>query len=232
MVDVLATLIDKQDNFEIVRDQIAVLINDNQAAQVILAAAEPDPSLWKLRVFTERANPWEQFLNDPAADTSPIVNVWYENGVFDEGKSDVVKRQAHVATFNVDVYGLGVAQSDGAGGQIPGDLTAAETATRGIRLVRNILMASENTYLQLRNAGTDDVGPGVWQRWVQSITSFQPELANEAAHQILGIRLALRVTFNEYSPQADETDLLELVHVDIRRNSDGMLLADAEYDYT
>jgi len=237
MPTVLTALIDKQDNFEVVRDQIAVLINTNQAAQVILAAAEPDPNLWKLRVFTERAQPWEQFLNEPgkalvSQDLSPIVNVWYENGTFPESMGDTVKRQAHTATYNIDVYGLGIAQDDGATGQIPGDLTAVQNATRGIRFVRNILMAAENTYLQLRNKDGAALGPGVYQRWVQSITSFQPDLASESAHSVIGIRLALRVTFNEYSPQVDESNALETVHVDIHRASDGMLLTDAEYDLT
>lgn len=237
MPTVLTVLIDKQDNFEVIRDQIAVLINTNQAAQVILAAAEPDPSQWKLRVFTERAQPWEQFLNEPEKalalqDLSPIVNVWYENGTFPEAQGDTVNRQAHVATYNIDVYGFGIAQDDGSTGQIPGDLTAVQNATRGIRLVRNILMAAENTYLQLQNKGGAALGPGVYQRWVQSVTSSQPDLGGESAHSVIGIRLALRVTFNEYSPQVDESNALETVHVDIKRASDGMLLTDVEYDLT
>jgi len=239
MPTVLTALIDKQDNFEVVRDQIAALINLNQAAQVILAtaAAEPDPSLWKLRVFTERAQPWEQVLNEPEKplaeqDLSPIVNVWYENGTFPEAQGDTVKRQAHTATYNVDVYGFGIDQDVVGGGHIPGDLTAVRNATRGIRLVRNILMAAENIYLQLRNKDGAALGPGVWQRWVQSITSFQPDLASESAHAVIGIRLALRVTFNEYSPQVDESNALETVHVDVQRASDGMLIVDAEYDFT
>jgi len=227
MADTISFLVDKQDSFEIVRDQIAVLINENQAAQVILAAAEPDPSLWKLRVYTERANPWELFIEDPA-DFSPIVNVWYESGSFDESKGDTIERQAHAGIFNVDVYAWAQSQGDGAGGHLPGDREAAFTAQRGARLVRNFIMASENAYLQLR-AIDGPTGPGVWQRWLQSVTSFQPDQQNEAAHQVIAIRLAFRVEFNEFSPQA-VTDDLELVSVDIHRASDGKLIAEADYD--
>lgn len=234
MPDTLPVLINKQDNFEVVRDQIAVIINENQAAQVALASAEPDPLLWKLRVFTERSNPWEVFLNEPGqgagADESPVVSVWYESGTFDASSSDVVKRQTHEGVFNVDVYGWGQSEPDGGGGHIPGDLAAVQNATRGARLVRNILMSAQNVYLQLRNKGGAVEGPGVWQRWVQSITSFQPDIGNQAAHQIVGVRLALRVRFNEYSPQVDESNALEQIHVDIKRDSDGMLIAAALYN--
>ena len=224
----LPSLIDKQDGFEIVRDQIGVLLVNNQAAQQILAtAAAKDPALWELRVFVERSNPWELFTNDVSAMTpnlSPILNVWYEGGTFDKSKSDAVTKQAHLATINVDIYGLGLAREDGAGGHIAGDKDAALVAARGIRLARNILMAGENTYLQLR--GT------VWSRWVQAITSFQPEIGGEFAHQVVGVRLGLTIEFNEFAPQVEAADTLDFIAVDINRASDGLLIAEADHDLT
>ena len=216
----LPALITKQDEFELVRDQIAVIINDNQAAQVILAAGEPDPTLWKLRVFTERANPWELFLND-LSDRSPIVNVWYESGTFDQSKGNTIERQAHAGVFNVDVYGLGVAEDVVAGGHLAGDKEAALAAQRGLRFVRNFLMAGENAYLQKRGV--------IWQRWVQSITAFQPEMSSESSHQVVAMRLALRVEFNEFAPQVVAADTLNEIGVDIKRQSDGMLIAEADF---
>lgn len=232
MADVLATLIDKQDSFEIVRDQIAVIINENQAAQVILAAAEPDPSLWKLRVFSERANAWEQFLNEAelgaAADQSPIVNVWFETGTFDQARSDVVERQTHVGVFNIDIYGWAMSQSVGPSGQLPGDLGASQNAERGARFVRNFLMSAQNTYLQLRNDPSTPLGPAVGQRFPQSLEKFQVDLGERSAHQILGIRFALQVTFSEFSPQEVSVPLAQ-VNVDIHRDSDGLLIAEADF---
>ena len=60
-------LIDKQDSFEIVRDQIAAILKTEITSQIALAttAGKPNPDDWKLRIFSERANPWEQFLNGP-----------------------------------------------------------------------------------------------------------------------------------------------------------------------
>ena len=61
----IAELIDKQDNSEIVRDQIAAILATEVANQQALATADgKDPADYKLRIYTERSNPWEAFLND------------------------------------------------------------------------------------------------------------------------------------------------------------------------
>ena len=224
-LELIPVLIDKQDTFEAVRDQIALILATESISQQALAViALEDPDLWKLNVYTEAANPWERWVNieDPAAaDLTPIVNVWYDAGTFPMNKGDVVERQAHEATYNIDCYGVGISAADGTG-QIPGDREAAFEAHRTVRLVRNILMAAQNTYLQLR--GT------VWQRWPQSITAFQPQINDQAVQNVVGARFALRVTFNEIAPQyALET--LSLVAVDITRAEDGLVLAEADYAY-
>ena len=95
------------------------------------------------------------------------------------------------------------------------------TAQRGLRLVRNILISSQNTYLQLRGV--------VWGRWVRAMTSFQVELAGESVIQAVGIRLAFEVTFNEFSPQAVSVPL-DLISVDVFRALDGMLIAEADFN--
>ena len=225
---VIDTLIDKQDTFEIIRDQIVAILVTESANQIVLAtnAGKPEPNEWKLRVFKERSNPWEQFLNnpeDPSPDLSPIVNVWYSSSDFDKAKGNVVKRQAAEAIYNIDIYGFGISESDGATGQKPGDREAAIEVQKAIKLVRNILMAGQNTYLQLR--GT------VWGRWPQSITVFQPEELGQAVQQVVGARLALAVTFNEFSPQFTPSTL-ELLSVDVLRAEDGEIVVEADYDYT
>ena len=223
-VTVLTDLIDKQDNFEIVRDQIAAILFADQAEQQVLAlAAAEDPALWKLRVFTERQNTIEAYLNAPdlvSPDLSPVVNVWYDSGTFDQSIGDVVKRQATRAVFNIDVYGFAIAEELPAGaGQKPGDVEAVFTAQRGVRLVRNILMSAQNIKLQLQ--------PDIWQRWIRAIESFQTS-ENMAAHQIVANRVVLEVTFNEYSPQFTSIPLAQ-ISVDIFRDSDGMLIAESDY---
>lgn len=215
-------LIDKQDTFEIVRDQIAAILALETANQQTLAsAAAKDPELWKFRVFTERSNPWSQ-LTEPSTDKSPIVNVWYDTSTFDESASNRVERQKAVATFNVDCYAQAVSADDGGSGHIAGDQQAALDAQRVVRLVRNILMAGENTYLQMQ--GT------VWGRWPESIKLFQPQLDNRSVENVVGARVSLRVTFNEFSPQV-EGETLELISACVKRVEDGEIVIDAEYPH-
>jgi hypothetical protein len=189
----IQTLIDKQDNFEVIRDQIAaILVLESNNQQALAVSEGKDSNLWKLRVFNERYNPWEQFLNTNT-DRSPLVNVWYDTSNFDGSASNIVERQKAEAIYNIDCFGYGISSDDGATGHNPGDREAAFEVQRALRLVRNILMSSTYTYLGLRGL--------VWQRWPQSISVFQPNLDAQQVQKIVGARLELRVMFNEFSPQ-------------------------------
>jgi len=220
--EVLQTLINKQDNFEVIRDQIAAILVTETANQMTLAAGEPDPTLWNLNVYTERANAWEQFLKkDP--DPTPIINVWYDNSNFDESGSNVQSQQKTVGVFNVDCYGYGLSEDVAAGGHRAGDKEAALNVQRAIRLVRNMLMAGPNTYLQIRGL--------VWQRWPQAITIFQPQIGDHPVEQVVGARIALRVIFNEFAPQY-VANTLEFVNMGVKRTEDGLIVMEADFDYS
>ncbi len=220
----IETLIDKQDTVEIVRDQIAAILALEQAAQVALAttAGKPDPDLWKLRVYQERSNVWEN-LPSKTSDRSPAVNVWWDSSTFDMSASNIVERQKSVATINIDCYGYGKSADDGGTGHTAGDKEAAETVQRAVRLVRNILMAGEYTYLALRGV--------VWRRWVDSITMMQPQQDSQNVHHIVAARLAFRVEFSEFSPQV-QPETLDLLTVDVQRTEDNQIVIEADYDYT
>lgn len=219
----LNQLIDKLDSFEIIRNQIALLLATEIANQKALAViAGKDPALWDVKIYTERSNPWEQFENiNP--ETTPIGNVWFDSETFDLSRSNVVGRQTAVGTFNIDVYGYGVASEDGIGQKVS-DKEAALEANRVIRLIRNILMAAENTYLQLPR-GT------AWDRMPQSITVFQPEIDNRPIQNIRGARIVFNVSYNEFSPQVAGENL-EFLSIDIKRAEDGQIIVEADYDYT
>lgn len=221
-MSLITTLIDKQDNSEIIRDQIAAILAVEIAEQMALAtAAAKDPDDWKLRIFTERANPWEQFRDfDPdITDDSPLVNVWFGDATFDKAKSDTFERQKADGTFNLDIYGVAVSSDDPGGGHKPGDREAAFEVQRGVRLVRNILMAA--IYNRL---GMDGI---VWDRWPQSITVFQPEIEDVPIQHVIAARLVMEVGYNEFSPQI-ELETLELLSADVHRTFDGEIVAEAD----
>lgn len=218
----ITELIDKQDSFEIIRDQIAAILVTEVANQMQLATdGGKDPDAWKLRVYKERSNPWEQLLNEQAS-RSPIVNVWFDNTSFDPGAGSTVERQKTEGVFNIDCYGYGLSEDEPGGGHKPGDREAALEVHKAIRLVRNILMAGPYTYLGLRGL--------VWQRWPQSITVFQPQLDGRQMQQIVGARVAFRVVFNEFSPQVTSENL-ELLSVTVDELETGELLVSADYEY-
>ena len=217
----IQSLIDKVDNFEVVRDQIAqILANEvaNQMALAILAQPPQDPELYNMGIYTERSNPWEMW-SLVGSDRKPIVNVWYESGNFDKSKGSSVTRQMCDGVYNVDIYGLGISK-DEAVGHTPGDEAAAKEAHRALRLVRNILMAGTYTYLDLRGV--------VGQRWINNIQSFQPRLDNQAAQHVVAVRIQLGVLFNEFAPQVTGEDM-DQVQVELKRTSDGMVLAEMTY---
>ena len=218
-----------QDNFEVVRDQISALIELNQLNQQALAiVAAEDPKLWELQVFTERSNAWEQFLNidvnDPAANFSPIVNVWFDTTQYPGNSGNTVDYQRSDTTYNIDIVGFAASTGDGGTGQLPGDREAAFTCQRGIRFVRRILMAAENRHLQLDRKV-------VGNRWIQSINSYQPQLDSVPAQQIVGARIALTVEFLEFAPTADLSNILELIHIDVLRAEDGSITLEQEYTF-
>ena len=219
----ISTLIDKQDNFELIRDQIgAILALESQSQMGLAVLAGKDPLDWQLDVYLERANPWEKWLNEQI-DHAPIINVWWDNSNFEGRSSNISERQRSETIFNIDCYGFGLSADDGATGHTPGDRAAAFEAARAVRLCRNILMASEYTYLGLQGL--------VGKRWPQSITSFQPQQDANTAQHITGARIAFRVEFNEFSPQY-VAETLEFLSVDITAAEDGQLIIEADYDYS
>jgi hypothetical protein len=221
------TLIDKQDTFEIVRDKIAAILATEVANQMQLASAvQKDPALWNLRIFTERFNPFEEWLNPTEDgtliidDETPIVNIWFDNAVLDAAASDRIERQKTDATYNIDIYGLGVAKKETVGFSAS-DYLASIESHRATRLVRNILMSANYAYLELRGI--------VWGRWIESLNSFYPELNGRQGQRIVGTRIKFNVQFNETAPQITP-GVLDSLFVAVKRTLDGQVLAEAEYD--
>ena len=226
----IGTLIDKQDGFERVRDAVAAILAVETVSQQALAvAASKDPTPWELRVYEERSDPWELFLNieETIADdlpTTPIVNVWFESSDFPGAQGGVVEKQLSEGTIVIDCYALGISE-DKPFGHLPGDLAAALEVQRAVRLCRNILMAADYTYLAF------DRGELVGSRWLEGLQMFQPQLNSETIQHVAGARLRLRVKYNETSPQIAGQPL-EIFGATIKRGEDGSVYAELEIDYT
>jgi hypothetical protein len=208
-------LIDKLDNVEVVRNQIAAILTVELAHQAVLSGlAQP-------RVFVERTDPWGEFL-EAKVGAQPIINVWFDTATYDGSASNIVERQKCEGTFNIDCYGYAVSVDDGqpTGGHSPGDQAAALECQRAVRMARNILMSAHYTYLGLRGL--------VWKRWPLSLSMFQPQSATLAVQRIVAGRLAFQVQFNEFSPQVT-AETLETLSVEVFRAGTGELYLRADY---
>jgi hypothetical protein len=212
---ILSEALAKLDGFELVRDEIAaILLQETAAGQPI-------------RVFLERSNPWEEYLatteqdeNEEAQDERPIVNVSFDASNTEESSSNSVARQTSHSTYHLDCYALGVSRADLAGGHEPGDQLASLNAQACARIVRNILMAGEYTYLGLRGI----VG---WRR-MQSIQMFQPRIDARTVQQVVGARLTLQVRHGESSPQV-QGQPLETISASVKRRETGEIYLSASY---
>ena len=95
----ITTLIDKQDNNEIIRDQIAAIIAIEKTNQVALAttAGKPDPTLWDFDVYIERKKPWEALSNSDGSEagelSNGLVNIYFELDSFDLPGGDLIQTQ-------------------------------------------------------------------------------------------------------------------------------------------
>lgn len=216
----LTALIENLDGFELIRQQIGALLvieRDNQKA--LATEQSKDPKQWDFKVYEERSTAYEGALNKPF-DLTPVVNVWFDSDTFDEKSSTRAEKQKCIGSYNIDVCGFAKAVGT-AEGHMPADKAAALEAHRAARLVRNILMSSVNTYLQLPR-GT------AWDRRVQSRQSYQPNQGENPIVSVVALRLRFQVSFNEYGPQYEGVPLANLVAA-INRTETGELYTTLNY---
>lgn len=225
-IKVLTKLIEPPDNFELIRQQIVAILICERDNQKVLAGDESKPvEDWDFKVYEERFEPWEQVVNEtnPVAVPLPIVNVWFDSDSFAESSSTRAETQKCTAAYNIDIYGFGIAEET-IEGHKPADLLASNNCKRVTALVRNILMAAQNTYLQLPR-GT------AWDRKLESRQSYQPRLDQRPVIEVVALRMRFKVSFNEVSPQFEGVPLAEVVAT-VERCSDGEVLSVLNFNYT
>lgn len=217
----IQTLIPAVSVAEQVRDLIAQILADESVNQVALATAgAQDPTPYQFRVFTEREATWsaENLINQ-----GPVVNVRHDLTTFSESSGTGAGREnASPAVYHIEVFHAGVAV-DTVAGHDTGDQLANSHATRLGFLIRSILMADVYDYLTAH--GT------VYRRFIRDIASFRAQQDNTQAEHMAAVRLQIEVHFDEISPQL-ATRTAEIVFVNVKRLSDGQVLAQAEYDNT
>lgn len=201
----LQSLIDKRDNLEIVRDQVAtILMLELQNQQQKALDAGRDPQEWRLRVFTERANCWGEFSSDdsgdddtgaPAFDPTPIVSILAHKVKYDRARSLPVVEQTADAVYEIGIYGCGVARTS-AQGQVTAEREAADEVLRAYRLVRNILMSGHAANFALAGVVGDH-----WLEEFEVMGQPNEDLDKPKFERVAAGRLLLSVAFLEFAPQ-------------------------------
>jgi hypothetical protein len=208
-------LINKQDNFEIIRGKVAEILASETLNQQALAPDEGlDPTDFAFTVYEERVNPWA--LEDLAV--GPIVNVWWDGFNSDKHGSTII-RQKVTTRINVDIYVQNDSEETQTG-HSAGDELSAKSMQRVTRLVRNILMHDQYKTLSLSGV--------VWSRWVPSATPFQPQMNLQPVDRVTACRVALDVEHNEESIEEIE-ETIEGVHVEFFHEPDGLVRAHLHY---
>ena len=228
MAEIL-TLIDKQDNNEIIRDQIGAILAIEIANQRALAvtASKPNPDEYFFDVTIESTKPLEALTDADGNENGEIkkglVNVFFESDTFDSPGSNVVDSQNVKGNFIIDCYAhkSGTIDEDNDDETIlNGDEAASREADRIARFCRNILMSGVYTYLKLgRDAGLQIVQ----KRFIVKREKFAPEQQNPVLNNVVGARLTMQVNYVEFSPQVILETLTTLI-TECTRSSDGKIL--------
>lgn len=233
----IQTLINKSDNFELIRDEVAAILAVEIANQKALAiAGNEDPDLYDFDLFTERADPWDLFFDDNNSliRSKPVVNVCFESMSSLAGQSNTINQSYFSGTITVDAVTGAVNERDKASNtQKFGDELSAKSAQRIVKLCRNILMAG--IYNNIFTSSIDGVPVAVTgvvsKRTISQIQMFKPDLNDRPSVHVFGARITLNVDFVEYSPQYTGVQLETLASQCIR-GEDGSIYFEALIDET
>jgi hypothetical protein len=219
----ILTLLDKKDNFEIIRDEIAAILYLEMINQQALAAiAGQDPNLYLFDVYIERSSPWEliESIDGEVISQTPLINVSFDNMALDPSRGDNIEMFVYNGVFNIDC--LAAKTNEIVSGQIKkGDELASKDVQRIFRLARNILAASVYHNLNLTSI--------IHGMTLSNIQMYQPNINNRPAQHVIGARLTANISFNEHTYQY-EYETLETIFGNVIRASDNKVYFSASFD--
>lgn len=222
-------LIQGQDGFEAVRDAVANILATESVNQMVQAeewnAANPtepqlNPEDWRIRVFSERSNAVEMYRDADYVD-SFIVNVFYDSSNTVLSQS-VQGNQVTTSRIMIECLATGVSEET-ADGHIPGDHIAFTRSHMVARICRRILMRSVYRQLALPSI--------VRNRNMVNRKAYRPNQQNVPVEHVAGVAMQFDVSHNE-GFDFEQLSLAEGALVTIRREPNGQIIAQADYDWT
>lgn len=189
--------LNEPDAYEIIRDQIAGIIDVEMDNQFQLAIADSDPVAEDYKVTTYIEND-EPLAAGSDLNIFPIVNIWLDQ-TRDENGTSKVNKSTDTATYRIDLYAIGNYDGKFAGRK------ASLKAWKLARCVRRILKSDVYTYLLLRGL-VSSVG-------IKSMEGGAPNMADSAV-KVAQVRITLDVTFDQDAPRTTG-ESMEIIPVTI-----------------
>lgn len=222
----ISELVEPTDNFIIYGDRIASILAAESVSQYQKAIndGQPDPELWQFEVYADLNNPIERFrlMDDDPSRFVPIVNVRYSDSNFDGRQSTQAGRHGLGSVYDIDCYGVRVAEGDDTSHE-SGDVLAAEDAKRICALVKKYITSPNHAFLEYREEGVHKVKPQGRQMYrVQSDETGSPDA--------MLCRLQLVIEHSECTPEVSPFTLEGIDH-DVYKQSDGKFLLTISQDY-
>jgi hypothetical protein len=229
----ITTLLNEPDNLEKIRDQIAFIlklefINQYQKAREELhkLAIEKgfnettleeelveyfitnhtkefiNPAEFNIGVYLERERPWQLTENSEGKNPFPLVNVKLAGYRKENEPGSTVNNQKYIGDFIIDCYAQGSPENP----NYFDDTDATIRAWKLGRIVRNILMSAQYTYLGMRKI--------VRRREITEAGTGTPTdktgNIDDSAVSVTICRILFSVYFYETSPQAETVELEEI----------------------
>lgn len=200
-------LLEEPDNVEIIREQVAAIIHLECANQYALALEKgaANSEDYNIKVRLEHELPISLKSEDDVRRNFPSVNISLDSTTIQHGSTKAADKTMK-ATILVDCYNHGNVSGDGLTGR-----SANVAAWKTARIVRNILCASNYTYLKLRGI--------VGGREVVRMQSGKPRTDAGSAN-VSVVRITLEVTYDE---QSQEVEGAELGRMMVTVDSDGLV---------
>lgn len=221
----ITQLINKQDSFEIIRDQIAAILEIEKENQKVLAGPSADD--YDFKVYIEKFHPWELLIDsngDLIGDTK-LANVFFDTTSQNSSQTSQAS-QTHVydGIINIDCYGAKITEEISEGTHNAGDELTARESQRVARLARNILAYNEY-YPKLALSGI------VNNFTIKQLNSLQPNIQDRPSSNIMVTRIMLQINYNEFN-FATVPATLGLLTSKCTRAEDGSLYFQTDFDYT
>lgn len=219
--DVISELIDLSDNtIQLVIDKVGeILVNESANQQALALLGGKDPTLYELRVFADRFNPFDNMKTD----TTPIVSIKESDDSKKLGVSANFGKQQKLLTLNIDCFGIGRAEET-AQGHRPADLDASQDCRRVANIVNKILKADINENLQLDRKLVNSVN-------ITGEQYFEPDFDSRQFGPVVVKRITLQCNVTDTPMINNGVPLLGIV-VDVERGDSGEIYTTCEYDYT